>query len=299
MPSSCWPPPQPSARLRRRTFLGYAAGTALLRRRFGALVIDNLLFLPMFLPCSLVTGGAGPSAWLLYLAAYMVYFFGFELHSGQTLGKRAAGLRVVRADGGPVDAMAIGARNALRIIDGIPGPPLLGALSMTLTGKNRRRIGDLAAGTMVVEADEHLFLRGRRSPLIAIYPVLWIGTALVVGAAAGHGGASYLAKIDAVCRARVETERGAPDNFRRAMALSHQETRLIEALPYPSDLRSTRREVLALKYRVEAVGDGILRHAQTSADPPGTYRREYPQYVAAAVQANARFDAMGLHYCAQ
>ncbi len=175
--------PPAGKQVRERRFLGYRAGHARLRRRLGALIIDNLLIAPMLVPCALVMGGLGPQAGVLYLAPYVIYFFLLEAHSGQTVGKRLAGLRVVGVDGGPVDALAVGARNVLRFVDGIPGPPLVGALSMTLTGPRRRRIGDLAARTVVVEAQEHSFVRAPRSALLALYPILWLGMAVLAALA--------------------------------------------------------------------------------------------------------------------
>jgi hypothetical protein len=65
------------------------------------------------------------------------------------------------------------------------------------------------------------------------------------------------------------------------------------------NLYSTRDEVLALKYRVDGVADGVLRDVQASADPKRTWERERPQLKAVAAQTNARFESMGLHYCAQ
>jgi uncharacterized RDD family membrane protein YckC len=169
------PPSQP-----RRKQLGYQAGTAYLRRRLAALIIDNLVCLPMLGLCLLAVGSMSEGAGLIYLALIITYFFLLELRSGQTLGKRAAGLRVVHVEGEPVSAIAIAARNVLRLVDNIPGIPLVGALAMALTGPRRRRIGDLAGRTVVVEAAEHPFVAGPRSPLVTIYPTIWIGAAVAL-----------------------------------------------------------------------------------------------------------------------
>lgn len=244
-------------------------------------------------------GGTQVGVGFLYLAAWLLYFFLLELHTGQTVGKRLAGLRVVRVDGRPVDVMGIGARNGLRLIDGIPGLPLVGALSMTLTGERRRRIGDLAARTIVVEADQHAFVRGPWSPLIVIYPLVWVGMAIGGGLLADRAKEPYLAAVDTICRARVEAQNRVNQSFADEVAWSHQETRLIEALRYPSNLTSMRQEILALKYRVDGVADSVLRDMQANADPQRTWEKEQPQLVAASAQTNARFEAMGLHYCAQ
>jgi hypothetical protein len=58
-------------------------------------------------------------------------------------------LRVVREQGNPVDLPASAIRNLLRVIDLLPGAYLVGLLSVLLTKRNQR-LGDLAAGTLVI-----------------------------------------------------------------------------------------------------------------------------------------------------
>lgn len=78
------------------------------------------------------------------------YFFGFELAwRGQTPGKRAVGLRVVTVDGAPPGAVACMVRNLLRLVDALPGPYGVGVLVIYLGG-GAQRLGDMAAGTVVV-----------------------------------------------------------------------------------------------------------------------------------------------------
>jgi uncharacterized RDD family membrane protein YckC len=71
------------------------------------------------------------------------------LGSGRTPGKRATGLRVLRADGGAEDGVASLIRNVLRLIDGLPLSYVPGIVSILVTKRNQR-LGDLAAGTIVV-----------------------------------------------------------------------------------------------------------------------------------------------------
>jgi uncharacterized RDD family membrane protein YckC len=80
--------------------------------------------------------------WALY------YFFALESGGGQTVGKKLMKLRVVRADGRPAGMGEIGVRTILRVIDNY----LVGLIVMLATGERRQRIGDLAAGTIVVDA---------------------------------------------------------------------------------------------------------------------------------------------------
>src|SRR6185437_4792784 len=91
--------------------------------------------------------------WLaLYLALVLLYYFALEVTTGQTAGKRLAGLRVVRADGGRPSASAVAGRTLLRLIDWLPLLYLVGFISVLATGQRRERLGDLAAGTRVMRA---------------------------------------------------------------------------------------------------------------------------------------------------
>lgn len=97
------------------------------------------------------------------LAAYgvalvVVWFFylGFELlWDGQTPGKRIMRLRVVSDEGGPAPASAIIVRNVLRVADMLPVVlvHLLGGIVMFTNGRSKR-LGDFAAGTVVVQERE-------------------------------------------------------------------------------------------------------------------------------------------------
>jgi hypothetical protein len=72
---------------------------------------------------------------------------------GQSLGKRALGLRVVNADGTPVTWLPSVTRNLLRVVDAVPGVYGVG-LASTLADPYARRLGDIVAGTLVVHAKE-------------------------------------------------------------------------------------------------------------------------------------------------
>src|SRR5207253_9899772 len=83
----------------------------------------------------------------LVFAAYDILFEVFA--SGRTPGKRLNGLRVVRTDGSPVGFFTSAVRNVLRLADLLPGMYLAGIVSILVTRRNQR-LGDLAAGTLVV-----------------------------------------------------------------------------------------------------------------------------------------------------
>ena len=87
---------------------------------------------------------------LIYFALFWGYFMLFEtLWSGQTPGKRAGRLRVIRRDGQPVGAGEVLIRNLVRIVDFLPGFYGIGLVVMFID-KEARRLGDMAAGTIVV-----------------------------------------------------------------------------------------------------------------------------------------------------
>lgn len=81
---------------------------------------------------------------------FFLYKLLFEaLWNGQTLGKRAVGIRVVQANGLPVTFLQVVLRNLLRIIDYMPAYYVIGSVAVLSTQK-KQRLGDLAAGTVVV-----------------------------------------------------------------------------------------------------------------------------------------------------
>lgn len=106
--------------------------------------------------------GGGVLAAIVIVLSFLV-FFGYHpvfetLASGRSPGKRAAGLRVVRQGGEPPGFLASAVRNLLRLVDFLPTMYAIGAVSILLSSKNQR-LGDLAAGTLVV--------RERRAALAA------------------------------------------------------------------------------------------------------------------------------------
>mgnify|MGYP001818608113 CR=1 FL=1 len=88
----------------------------------------------------------------MFLGVFLIEWFYpvyFELRSGATPGKRALGLAVVAEDGTPVTPAASLIRNLLRVVDFLPVAYGAG-LICTLVDHRFRRLGDLAAGTLVV-----------------------------------------------------------------------------------------------------------------------------------------------------
>lgn len=91
----------------------------------------------------------GAARFLDFLLPILYFVLAEGLGNGQTVGKRTLGLRVRMADGTPVGLEAAILRNLLRPADMLPPPYLIGLASIFLTTK-AQRLGDLAAGTVVV-----------------------------------------------------------------------------------------------------------------------------------------------------
>lgn len=87
----------------------------------------------------------------LVLPLLIVAYHGLleSLWGGQTLGKKALNLRVIRNDGTVPDLAASLIRNALRLIDYMPFTCGVGFTVMLLSAQFRR-LGDYAAGTLVI-----------------------------------------------------------------------------------------------------------------------------------------------------
>ena len=161
--------------------------------RAGAFLLDLLLITVAILLLALLASLADKAAdiegsWIgafLILAIFLLrvfYWPYFEIRRrGATPGKRRLGLRVVDAAGGPLTAEAVVVRNLTREIEvwlpltyllapwalwpGAPGwAALLSAVwilvfaLMPLFNRNRLRIGDMVAGTMVVLAPRAVLL---------------------------------------------------------------------------------------------------------------------------------------------
>ena len=147
--------------------------------RFVASLLDHLILglALMLIWCgglalgmsSFAVDGTGAGFYLLLSLIVLVifllfwgYFVVFEtLWNGQTPGKRAGRLRVIRRSGEPVGAGEVMVRNLVRLIDLMPGFYGIGLISM-FADKESRRLGDFAAGTIVIREGEEIGLQNVR-----------------------------------------------------------------------------------------------------------------------------------------
>jgi len=87
---------------------------------------------------------------LIFLIIWGYYFFFEWLNWGQTPGKSALGIRVASADGAPAGVTACAIRNIVRVIDLMLAGVGVTFFVMIFTPRYQR-LGDLAAGTVVVK----------------------------------------------------------------------------------------------------------------------------------------------------
>ncbi len=130
--------------------------------RTSAFLIDflirGLLFAALVIGSQLIGFAFGPNvseglvllAWFLIDWLYPVFFEAGR--RGATPGKRMMNLRVVQASGSPVTIGQAVVRNFLRFVDCMPLFTYAFGMASCLSTRRFQRLGDLAAGTLVVYA---------------------------------------------------------------------------------------------------------------------------------------------------
>ncbi len=121
-----------------------------------------------------LAGGLGQGlSMVLMFVLYWIYPIALEaLWDGQTVGKRAMGLRVVSADGAPVGWLPAITRNLLRTVDMLPFGYAAGLVA-TLADPHARRLGDMVARTIVVHVEnEHASVHAPANVVVPAPPGL-------------------------------------------------------------------------------------------------------------------------------
>jgi uncharacterized RDD family membrane protein YckC len=93
-----------------------------------------------------LTGGP----FLLWVGIALLYHFIAELQTGQTVGKRIMGLKVITVNGRPPGVRPVLMRTLGRIVDVLPFFYLVGWIAMRGPRQPPQRLGDRLAGTTVV-----------------------------------------------------------------------------------------------------------------------------------------------------
>jgi uncharacterized RDD family membrane protein YckC len=167
--------------------------------RFIAGAIDFVIEVCVIIALAVILEPAGSAGAAIFSSAVfgVIFFYHvlFEvLGGGRTLGKRWTGLRVVRSGGRPVTLTRSALRNILRIVDILPGFYAVGMTVIFVTPLNQR-VGDLAAGTLVVR-DRHG--DRRRAKAAAMAPPVDLGSAATwdVSAVSGEDVAAVRAFLE-------------------------------------------------------------------------------------------------------
>lgn len=126
--------------------------------RIVAFFKDWLIKFVITIAVSIAVSFLGEAGSGMYLIIYflMEWFYPvyFEVwHGGQTPGKKSSGLMVVSDDGSPLTFSRSLVRNLLRVVDFLPAFYVLG-ICVSTANRHFKRVGDLAAGTVVVYTQE-------------------------------------------------------------------------------------------------------------------------------------------------
>jgi uncharacterized RDD family membrane protein YckC len=133
--------------------------------RFLAALVDSILmvliqvivfWLMFYFIFRQMFSGPDLETWSFALLSLMsfVFFWGYYIFfeliwNGQSPGKRLVGIRVIRSDGTPVTLSEVLIRNLVRVVDFLPSFYGVGVVAMFADAR-ARRLGDMAAGTLVV-----------------------------------------------------------------------------------------------------------------------------------------------------
>jgi uncharacterized RDD family membrane protein YckC len=126
--------------------------------RFIARLLDTIiqgLTIFALIGGAALTSASGAVRAIVIVLSFLVFFaydIPFEvLNGGRTIGKLAAGIKVVGRHGEPVGFFTSATRNLMRLVDFLPVFYLAGVITIVANDRDQR-LGDLAAGTIVVRA---------------------------------------------------------------------------------------------------------------------------------------------------
>jgi uncharacterized RDD family membrane protein YckC len=219
-------------------------GTRAIAQVLDLLIIGGLLLAVYFVALAVSLAGLSVAVIVGLIGAFVVIFGYFwvseALWSGQTIGKRAFRLRAVGDRGEPLTFAQAGIRNIVRIVDFLPYFYGVGLIVLFANGKGKR-LGDLAAGTIVVKDSDHVWLwqlPGARFQPAASPPGGPVGAPPPPAYAAATPGELILRRLD------PELRRFVASYARRRPELSI-EVRVQLATQVQSSLRGALPEVFA------------------------------------------------------
>jgi uncharacterized RDD family membrane protein YckC len=229
-------------------------------RRVVARLVDWVL---VAIVAQVVSSGWGDElgSFVLFQCLLLIYNHLFEVTTGATLGKRLVGLRVASLDDGGLPSPR---QAATRGVIGIVEIGVIAAIAIVVN-KQRRRLGDYAAGTAVVDARRHPVASRAVFAGAIVYPVLWLVPTLLVCSMAAKGTlpGSYRSQVNDLCeRARAEAASvpygREPANLAAIFANRDQ---FIATLAVPRSWRDRHEQLLASLHRqtadLEVAANGV------------------------------------------
>jgi uncharacterized RDD family membrane protein YckC len=146
-------------------------GTRAIAQVLDLLIVSGILIAVYFVAVAVSLAQSVTGQLIAILGSFVVIFGYFwvseALWSGQTVGKKVFRLRAVGDRGEPLTFAQAGIRNIVRIVDFLPYGYGVGVIALFVNGKGKR-LGDLAAGTIVVKDSDHVGLwqlPGARPPI--------------------------------------------------------------------------------------------------------------------------------------
>jgi uncharacterized RDD family membrane protein YckC len=141
-----------------RVSFGYQVagiGTRAIAQLLDLLILGGVLLGVWLAAIAVGQTGFDTAAFLLALLGTFIVVFGYfwaceAFWSGQTVGKKVFRLRAVGDRGEPMTFVQAGIRNIVRLVDFLPYAYGVGIVVLFANGKGKR-LGDLAAGTIVVK----------------------------------------------------------------------------------------------------------------------------------------------------
>jgi uncharacterized RDD family membrane protein YckC len=280
-------------------------------RRILARILDWLLITGVTVALIRIFGGHGLAWAAISLWLMVAYFFLCESIFGQTAGKNAMGLRVVRRDGGPPTTNSIAIRNVIRILE----EPFLALLVLLGSRKRRQRIGDFAAGTTV--GVERASVPPIPSRLRWVYPAVWaaVGALFVVAAhppetpptlsaeakvsateRVSAETADYLSAIKSICKQRnreIKLSGEQPIGVILKSELGY--TRQFAAVSAPPSMQAVRGTIVSARRRFNTMARWAYRELIRSGDPHQLFANVVgPRVQRVAKQTSREFERFGI-----
>jgi uncharacterized RDD family membrane protein YckC len=137
-------------------------GTRAIAQILDLLILAGVLIGITFAAFAVGQAGSSTIAYLVAVIGGFIVVFGYfwtceAFWSGQTIGKKVFRLRAVGDRGEPMTFFQAGIRNVVRIVDFLPYAYGVGLVVLFINGKGKR-LGDLAAGTIVVKDSDYVWL---------------------------------------------------------------------------------------------------------------------------------------------